>query len=91
MTRGGGVILCSHMAESRRFVIIEDRLEWQAEIRQALQASGHIVLDRATTLQAALALVPNLKKLKTSSVFPECELAINKLFFKKSSENGGSS
>ena len=56
------------MGESKRFVVIEDRPEWQAEIRQALQESGHVVVDRAQTLRDALALVPTLKKLKIDAV-----------------------
>lgn len=52
------------MAEKKRFIIIEDLEFWQTQIHKALEASGHIIVDRATTLADALKLVQLIKDKK---------------------------
>ncbi len=43
--------------EKKRFIVIEDELAHIAGVRMALEASGHILKDRARTLEDALTLV----------------------------------
>jgi CheY-like chemotaxis protein len=56
-----------HM-EAKRVAIIEDITPWQRVIARHVEIAGHTVVDRARSLDEALALVKKLKALQVDVV-----------------------
>ncbi len=54
--------------EAKRVAIIEDITPWQRVIAHHIEVAGHKVVDRARSLEEALALVKKLKALQVDIV-----------------------